>query len=139
MGSIVFVISVREKFTNKEYHVIRGTMFLTFGISAAIPILHLKLFGAHGFDGSYDFSLWIIGGLSYIFGAILYIMKFPERYWPGRFCIFGNSHQIFHVLVLIGVFTHYYGCLQTYMYRASNLCSNNILNSSIVNDSVYNN
>ena len=42
-GLIVFVVSVKEKFSSKEYHTFRGSLFLTFGISAAIPIIHLKL------------------------------------------------------------------------------------------------
>ena len=136
LGSIVFVVSVREKFTSKEYHTIRGSLFLTFGISAAIPIMHLIIFGAEGFDGSFSFILWIIGGLSYIIGALLYILKFPERFWPGRFCIVGNSHQIFHILVLVGVFTHYFGCLQTYSYRANNYCNNLLFenNKTIINN-----
>lgn len=123
MGIIVFVISIREEFTKKEYHKIKGILFLSFGISAGLPVIHLNLFSVNGFDlNEYDFTLWFIGGLSYIFGALIYILKFPERFWPGRFCIVGNSHQIFHVMVLIGVFSHYMGSLESYLYRSNNSC-----------------
>lgn len=123
LGLIVFIISIREEFTKKEYHKIKGFLFLTFGISAGIPVFHLKLLGVEGFDDAqFDFSLWYLGGISYIVGALIYISRVPERIWPGRFCIVGNSHQIFHMLVLVGVFSHYLGSVQTYVYRSHNVC-----------------
>ena len=124
LGSIVFILSIREEFTKKEYHKIKGILFLTFGISAGIPVIHLNLFPVNGFDiNQFDFTIFFIGGLSYVVGALIYILKFPERIWPGRFCIIGNSHQIFHVFVLIGVFTIYSGCVQAYTYRSNNSCT----------------
>lgn len=122
MGLIVFTVSVREEFTKKEYHKIKGTLFLTFGISASFPVLHLHISAVNGYDFDYDFTYWFIGGFCYVFGAVIYILKFPERIKPGMFCIIGNSHQIFHFFVLGGVFTHYIGSVETYMYRIEKAC-----------------
>jgi len=33
-------------------------------------------------------------------GASIFIAQWPECWWPGRFDIFGHSHQIWHILVL---------------------------------------
>jgi hypothetical protein len=30
---------------------------------------------------------WLIGGIVYIFGCLLYVWRFPERYFPGKFDI----------------------------------------------------
>ncbi len=122
-GIIVFIISIREEFTKKEYHKIKGILFLIFGVSAGLPVIHLKLFDVNGFVlEDYNFGLWFLGGISYIIGALIYILKVPERFFPGRFCLYGNSHQIFHIGVLIGVFSHYIGCIQAYYYRSNNTC-----------------
>ncbi len=34
-------------------------------------------------------------------GAFLYAQRIPERFWPGTLNFFGNSHQIFHVLIVL--------------------------------------
>lgn len=120
----MFIISVREQFTKPEFHKIKGILFLSFGISAGLPIIHSMIFDVNGFNSDdFSFFYWFLGGFCYIFGAILYIIRVPERWFPGKFCIIGNSHQIFHIFVLFGVFSHYYACLNTYQYRYNNLCN----------------
>ena len=54
----------------------------------------------------YHFSVWpwLGGGILYAIGAILYALKFPERFLPGCFDILGNSHQWFHFYVLAAAF-----------------------------------
>ena len=39
--------------------------------------------------------------LIYIFGATFYATRFPECKWPGRFDLVFQSHQIFHVMVVV--------------------------------------
>ena len=36
-------------------------------------------------------------------GALINVLKIPERFWPGRFDIIGSSHQWFHVLVFFSI------------------------------------
>ena len=54
----------------------------------------------------YAFSVWpwLGGGILYAIGAILYAVKFPEKVFPGKFDIWGNSHQLFHAFVLAAAF-----------------------------------
>ena len=126
LGCIVFYISVKEEFASAKYHKIRGIVFLLFGVAAGAPILHLNYGGfmsMYGEDGvMFNLRPWIVGGLYYIIGCVLYITKFPERLAPGKFCIIGNSHQIFHVFVLLGVYTHYIESVEMYKFRLNNEC-----------------
>lgn len=46
-------------------------------------------------------------GISYGIGAGVYVSRVPERWNPGAFDLAGHSHQIFHVLVLVGALVHY--------------------------------
>ncbi|XP_047957272.1 heptahelical transmembrane protein ADIPOR3-like isoform X2 [Salvia hispanica] len=49
-------------------------------------------------------SLFFAMGFS---GALVYAMRIPERWMPGKFDLAGHSHQLFHVLVVAGAYTHY--------------------------------
>jgi len=37
----------------------------------------------------------------YAAGAWFFIHRWPEKQWPGRFDLFGHSHQVWHVFVLL--------------------------------------
>lgn len=60
---------------------------------------------------------WAFGGALYIFGAFLYGSKIPERLSPGTFDYIGQSHQIFHVLVLAAAFLHFDTSLKEFNKR----------------------
>ncbi|KAF2454281.1 hemolysin-III related-domain-containing protein [Lineolata rhizophorae] len=47
-------------------------------------------------------------------GAAAYAVKFPERWYPRRFDIFGSSHQILHVMVILAALAHAKGMLQSF-------------------------
>ncbi len=48
--------------------------------------------------------IWlVIGGLFYTFGAIIYITKFMD-FFPGKF----GFHEVWHIFVILGAFSHYY-------------------------------
>ena len=127
----VFVFALTPDFYVPRRRRLRGTLFLTLGLSAGIPIVHLILFGSHvtGFSG-YEITpryyLWVLGGASYVIGALIYINRIPEKYVPRTFDYFGASHQIFHLLVVVGVVLHYCGSLDAFYYRSINSCPSNM-------------
>ena len=74
-----------------------------------------------GYGPGIKLKNWYIGGISYIIGAFLYILRFPEKKFQGKFDYIGSSHQLFHILVFIGAASHYFGSLDAYKYRFENL------------------
>lgn len=55
---------------------------------------------------------YALGGYVYIQGAVLYVLRVPERCKPGRFDLCGASHQLFHLAVLMGCGIHFWqNCL----------------------------
>ena len=58
----------------------------------------------------------VLQGVLYIFGAAIYACRIPERFAPGRFDLFGSSHQIFHGFVLAAALTHLFGLYKAYEY-----------------------
>lgn len=58
----------------------------------------------------------------YLLGAFLYATRIPERFWPGKCDLLVGfvfhlrdilfqfqSHQLFHLCVVVAAFVHYYG------------------------------
>ena len=47
--------------------------------------------------------------LSLAISTFIYVVKFPESIWPGKFDTYFNSHQIMHVATLLtGIYVKYY-------------------------------
>ena len=47
-------------------------------------------------------------------GAAAYAIKFPERWFRGKFDIFGASHQWLHIMVIVAGLAHTFGVLQSF-------------------------
>ena len=111
-------------------------MFVAMGLSAVFPVLHgTELYGIQEMRGRIGLTWLVLQGFLYILGAGLYAVSFeenhmvdketddgvqarwPERSSPGSFDIWGGSHQIFHVLVVMAAASHLYGLLKAFDYH----------------------
>ena len=122
-GVGTFLYSLTDDFNKPKRRALRGTLFLIFGLCSGVPIMHMAFFGGYieGYGDDIILLNWYLGGISYIIGALFYILRFPEKKFPGKFDYFGASHQIFHVLVFFGALFHFIGSLEAYNYRFRNL------------------
>ena len=122
-GISIFLYSLTDDFNKPKRRSLRGILFLIFGLCTGIPILHLALFGQtiKGYNPGQELLYWYIGAISYIVGALLYIFRFPEKKYPGKFDYIGASHQLFHILVFFGAFFHFLGSIDAYNYRYEKL------------------
>ena len=128
LGLGTFLYSLTDDFNKPQKRTLRGIIFLIFGLCTGIPILHMAFLG-NKIDGNgpgIKLINWYIGGASYVIGALLYILRFPEKKFPKKFDYIGASHQIFHVLVFLGAFFHYLGSLDAYNYRFRYLKINSV-------------
>ena len=57
-------------------------------------------------NSDYFYNIIIIIS-SLLFGAIIFILQIPEKYYPYTFDIIGNSHQIMHITVIIAHIAEY--------------------------------
>ena len=48
----------------------------------------------------------------YLVGALIYVARFPERFFPGKLDILFHGHQIWHMFILMASFFHYRGTLR---------------------------
>jgi len=122
-GLGTFLYSLTDDFNKPKRRTLRGVIFLIFGLCTGIPILHMAFFGdsIDGYDPGIKLYNWYFGGICYVTGAILYIIRFPEKLYPGKFDYIGASHQIFHILVFLGALFHFFGSVDAYDYRFLNL------------------
>ena len=125
-GLGTFIYSLTDDFNKPQRRCLRGTLYLIFGLCTGVPILHMAFFGKYikGYSDEITLLNWYLGGISYIIGALFYILRFPEKKFPGKFDFFGASHQIFHVLVFFGALFHFIGSLEAYNFRFRNLIIN---------------
>ena len=97
---------------------LRGGIFSLLAISAMLPAFHsvgltgwtraCKEIGAH----------WYLAeALSLLIGVAVFVGRFPERFRPGSFDIWGHSHQIFHACALLGTAFHVVGLTVGFKYR----------------------
>ncbi|KAK4130090.1 HlyIII-domain-containing protein [Trichocladium antarcticum] len=120
LGLGCLVVSWFEHFRTPTWRPYRALMFVGLGLSGVVPILHaLTFYGYRQLDERMGLGWVILQGALYIFGAFLYAARWPERKFPGTFDIWGSSHQIFHIFVLLAATSHLYGMSQAFDYRHS--------------------
>lgn len=127
-GLGTFLYSLTDSFNKPQKRTLRGIIFLIFGLCTGIPIFHMAFLGnkLEGYGPGIKLINWYIGGVCYVIGALLYIIRFPEKKFPGKFDYIGASHQIFHILVFFGALFHFFGSLDAYNYRFNNLKFNSV-------------
>lgn len=92
-------------------------MFVAMGGSSVVPVLHgLRLYGWADLEVRMGLSWMLAEGALYVTGAGLYAARVPEKWAPGRFDIWGSSHQIFHFLVVAAAACHLVGLVKSANY-----------------------
>jgi len=121
LSFIVLPISKMKIFMIYKYRFIRPTVFLLYACSILVPVIHRSTYKEINDKQFFtELEIFSISALMYIIGIILYITRFPESYWSGKFDIIGSSHQLFHIFVLLGGLTSLYAVLKT-MYSDNKL------------------
>lgn len=125
LGTASIIMSLQEKFSRPAYRPIRTAVFTTFGLSGVVPAMHYLYVEFPQNKVALGTIGWLIlMGSLYIAGALIYILRIPERIFPGKCDIFFQSHQIFHVFVLVAAFTHYYGITRLASYTMMSVTAN---------------
>uniref|UniRef100_A0ACD5ZGS2 Uncharacterized protein n=1 Tax=Avena sativa TaxID=4498 RepID=A0ACD5ZGS2_AVESA len=107
LGALVVAALLAPARSSPRLRHIRAGLFVSMGLSGVVPAMH-ALWLNWGHPECYlALSLELAMGLVYATGAGFYVARVPERWRPGMFDCVGHSHQIFHVLVLVGALTHY--------------------------------
>jgi adiponectin receptor len=107
LGALVVGALLSPSSSAPRFRRLRALLFLAMGLSGVVPALH-ALWLNWGHTACYlALGLEVTMGLIYAAGAWFYVSRVPEKWRPGVFDVVGHSHQIVHVLVLVGAMTHY--------------------------------
>ena len=82
-------------------------------------IVHLTYYTNEQLIISFAMWPWMLGGVFYAFGAILFATHYPERLFPeSRFiATWLQGHIIFHCLILAAAFLHFWASLRIFHER----------------------
>jgi adiponectin receptor len=80
-----FVTLLVMKFDRKKFARLTGPMFIVCGLMAAVPLNHINKNVDKEFLDEIILYPWALGGLIYIVGALIYMFKIPERFYPRTF------------------------------------------------------
>ena len=113
-----FIVILQDRFATPAYRMFRvipfTLLFLTSIIPAYIafnrPTEYVEERSA--ILGKYLSCFFCIG-----LGSTLYALRLPERFVPHAFDLFGHSHSLFHVLVVIGINYFHDACFMLFEYR----------------------
>lgn len=112
------------KFNAVESRPYRAATFVGMGTSGAIPIAHFvyRVLYHTGDPFHQEMELLVpafLTSIFYLIGAVLFVLRIPERFAPGRFDYSFYSHTYMHTFVVLASLTHLYGGLKMFDYRTS--------------------
>ncbi|RFU80616.1 mpr-type gpcr [Trichoderma arundinaceum] len=121
LGSLTIFIMLNPKFQGKKFRAFRAFAFVGTGLSGFAPLIHgVKMFGFSQMMKQSGMPYYLIEGGFLLLGALIYVTKFPESRYPGKFDIYGSSHQLFHILVVFATVTQLIGILVAFDYNYVN-------------------
>ncbi|KAI1820720.1 mPR-like GPCR protein [Xylaria intraflava] len=118
LAAVSILIMVTPYFQGPRWRTFRLLVFVVTGLSGLAPIIHgIHMFGFAQMARQSGLPYYLAEGALFLIGAATYASRFPERVKPGTFDIFGSSHQIFHVLVVVATLVHLVGVLEAFDYN----------------------
>jgi adiponectin receptor len=123
LSSVAFsciLITFNPRFQSSQLRPYRAVMYTALGVSTTIPIVHGILI--HGWEiqnQRISFTyVFLTAGLDLV-AAVIYSIRFPERWHPIRFDIYGQSHQLLHVIVVLAGLIYLVGLLRAVSFAHS--------------------
>ncbi|KAJ0107652.1 hypothetical protein J7T55_010257 [Diaporthe amygdali] len=121
LGSLTVLVVVHPRFQGPRWRGFRIACFVGTGMSGLAPLAHgLYLFGLPTMMRQSGMPYYLAEGGLLCLGVSVYATRFPESVWPGKFDIYGSSHQIFHLLVVLATVTQLVGLLAAFDYNYQN-------------------
>ncbi|KAF1742965.1 hypothetical protein MXB_4024 [Myxobolus squamalis] len=118
MAFLCILASLLDIMSTPPFRPVRGIIFLGFGLSSIIPIVHHFCIYPYNYSVKITQIHWLVlMGSFYVSGCLLYMFLVPERFFPGKISLAFQSHQIFHVFVVIGTLLHLYALNQMSIIR----------------------
>jgi adiponectin receptor len=140
VGIGAIVVSLWDKFSESRYRPLRAGVFVAMASSGIIPTVHfIYTDGMRTLIDENSFIWLVVMAGLYLLGAFLYATRTPERFFPGKCDIWFQSHQLFHLCVVVAAFTHFYGVQEMAYKRLTGKCPNELDTLTSPNQPFYHN
>ncbi|KAM0930353.1 hypothetical protein ACQ4PT_001075 [Festuca glaucescens] len=106
-GAATVYALMSPRLSASKYRAHWELLFVGMGLSGVVPTVHAAAVNWH--EPRWNVTLVYEGAMaaSYLTDTVFYLTRVPERWRPGKFDLCGQSHQIFHLLVIAGALAHY--------------------------------
>ncbi|KAH7574373.1 hypothetical protein JRO89_XS03G0287900 [Xanthoceras sorbifolium] len=127
MGIFTVFTLLSPTLSTGKFRAFRALLFSSMGFFGIVPAIHGSFVNWDNPKRNVTLAYESAMGLFYVSGTVFYVTRVPERWKPGWFDLAGHSHQIFHVLVVLGALAHYGATLVFLEWRDRVGCSNIIV------------
>ncbi|KAK1763230.1 mPR-like GPCR protein [Phialemonium atrogriseum] len=118
LGAITIFVLLSPKFRGPRWRTFRLMTIVGTGLSGLAPLGHgIYMFGFVQMLKQSGMPYYLVEGALLGLGAFIYAARIPESLSPGKFDIYGSSHQLFHILVVIATVIHLVGILAAFDYN----------------------
>ncbi|KAK2791460.1 hypothetical protein FQN53_002569 [Emmonsiellopsis sp. PD_33] len=115
LGLVSTIIVVSPRFQSSRWRQLRLCTFVATGLSGLLPIIHAaSIYPYAQLNQQAGLGYYLVEGLALIIGVVFYATHFPESWKRERFDIWGASHQIFHIFVVLAAAIHVCGLLAVF-------------------------
>ncbi|CAE6432482.1 unnamed protein product [Rhizoctonia solani] len=116
-GLAAAYVVLNPQYATPAYRWARTSVFFVLGACSFVPIATAyHLYGLERMKNEMGVHWIALTSVFYVGGALIYVCRVPERWFPGTFDFFGSSHQIFHVCVVLAALSHYQAVLTGFEY-----------------------
>ncbi|CAD8171674.1 unnamed protein product [Paramecium octaurelia] len=121
---VLFSLCLFDFFYKEEWRTLKSNLFAGLGVTSAIPFIHFAIDDAklEGFSFATQCPYYVAMAIAYLSGLYIYNIRFPEKHVPGKFDNCGQSHQIWHISVVVAILFTYVGSLNAYYQRLDLPC-----------------
>ncbi|TXG61883.1 hypothetical protein EZV62_013246 [Acer yangbiense] len=124
MGIFTIVTLLSPSLSTAKFRTFRALLFSSMGFFGIVPAVHGSFVNWDNPKRDVTLAYEAAMAVFYLSGTGFYVTRVPERWRPGWFDLAGHSHQIFHVLVVLGALAHYGATLVFLEWRDSVGCLN---------------
>ncbi|KAF4549814.1 ADIPOR-like receptor IZH2-like protein [Elsinoe fawcettii] len=109
LAVLTIIVLLTPKFQGPDYRTFRLACFCLMGVSGFVPMIDSLAHYGWAHSMRYSIHYYLIEMLLELLGAATYGCRVPERFAPGRFDIWGHSHQFFHLFSAAAALVHLAG------------------------------
>ena len=121
LATLCIIATLHPRFRHPTLRPYRAAMYAGLGLSAVVFVVHGILLHGWTVQNRRMSVDWMgVMALFNLTGAVIYAARLPERLQPLKYDIYGSSHQVLHVAVVLAGLAHMLGLFRAFEYLHTN-------------------